>query len=54
MMNKLEESRLGSRFADFVSALSGPTKKQRPLPATKPERLPVKSGRIELATVESS
>jgi trehalose 6-phosphate synthase len=54
MMTKLEESSLGSWFSDFVSALAGPAKKQRTLPAARPERLPVKTGRIELATVESS
>jgi trehalose 6-phosphate synthase len=53
MMTKLEESSLGSWFSDFVSALTGTSTSQRALPAPKPERLSLKSGRMELASVES-
>jgi trehalose 6-phosphate synthase len=54
MMTKLEESSLSSWFSDFVSALTSTSAPQRVLPAAKPERLPLKSGRMELATLESS
>jgi trehalose 6-phosphate synthase len=53
MMTKLEQSSLSSWFSDFVSALAGSSVQQRVLPAAKPERLPFKSGRMELATLES-
>jgi trehalose 6-phosphate synthase len=53
MMTKLEESSLGSWFSDFVSALAGSSTSPRALPAVQPERRPLKSGRRELATVES-
>jgi trehalose 6-phosphate synthase len=54
MMTKLEESSLSSWFSDFVSALTSTSAPQGVLPAAKPERLPLKSGRLELATLESS
>ena len=53
MMTKLEQSSLSSWFSDFVSALTGSSVPQRVLSAAKPERLPFKSGRMELATLES-
>jgi trehalose 6-phosphate synthase len=54
MMTKLEESSLGSWFADFVSALTATSTSQRALPApAKAKRPPLKSGRMELATAES-